>query len=298
MRKFLPYLLLLALFIGFGGCVIVSDSLDYRNDLSDYEAKKIVRKVFISQQTISRAALISNETLGSFIEYDGYSANRYNCSDSGYITLQLDDDGFSLNISSGDILNLNFYECAYEIPWYSQSRINGPVAITYHQYMHDYQSHISDFTIEFNHTALQALYGLERIDGILGVHLDQDYQRDILRLTLSSNHLVVENSSWEKQIFNNIVLDFTMDTYTNRYSYSYSGTLYSDYLGRLTFSTLIPLEGYGAHNPSRGSFKISNEHVSLTVIPVDDYYVDIRLENHFYPTKNRIIHTTWINIGL
>jgi hypothetical protein len=286
------------MFVGFGGCVIVNDTLDYRNDLSDYEAKKIVKKVLISQQTISKAALINNESLELFSAYDGYAANRYDCSENGYISLQLDGDGFAVNISTGDILNLNYYECTYATPWYSQSRINGPVAITYHQYMHDYQALVSDFTLTFNHTAIQSVYGLERIDGVLGVHLDQDYRRKQLQLTLSANHLVVENSNWERQTFNNIVLDFTMDTYNNRYRYSYSGTLYSDYLGTLTFSTLLPMEGYGDHNPAYGSFKISNEHVTLTVKPVDDYYVDIILDNHFYPTKNRIIRTTWINIGL
>jgi hypothetical protein len=298
MRKFMPYILLLSIFIGMGGCVIVNDTLDYRNDLSDYEAKKIVKKVLVSQQTIGMAALINNESLQTFSAYESYAYTRYECSESGYISLQIDGDGFAVNLSAGDILNLNYYDCAYERPWYSQSRINGPVTIDYHQYMHDYQSLVSDFTLTFNRTAIQSVYGLERIDGVLGVHLDQDYRHNQLQLTLSTNRLVVENSNWEREIFNNIVLDFMIDTYTNRYSYSYSGTLYSDYLGTLTFSTLTPMQGYGEHNPAYGSFKISNEHVSLTVKPVDDYYVDIILDNHLYPTKNRIIRTTWINIGL
>ncbi len=298
MRTYLPFLLFSILLFGFGGCIIVSDTLDYRNDLSDYEVKKIVRKIFVSRQTLTHAALIGNESFGQLSAYTAVPTERYTCGEQGYMTLRLQGDTLSFTLSAGDRLYLNYYACGFEMVWPGDgySRLNGAVSITWNQYMYDSEGEVADFTIDFDRAVLTAPSGMERLDGRVGVHLERDYRRSMLGLILSSNRLVVENSRREEQTFTNVVLDLHTDRTTMRYRYRYSGTLYSDYLGRLTFSTPVTLEGYGDRNPAYGRLTISNEHVRLTVRPVDDYYVDIVLENYIYPSRNRIIHTTWINL--
>jgi hypothetical protein len=38
--------------------------------------------------------------------------------------------------------------------------------------------------------------------------------------------------------------------------------------------------------------------MTLRILPVDDYYVDIVVRNSCDTYQNRTIHTTWLNIGL
>ena len=284
----------------FAGCIIVDDSLDYRNNLSDYEVKKIVRKVLLSQNSINRAGVVTSDGLEKIItSRSRYLHDRVPCNDGGYVTFTLSDGTVSLTLSTGDLLHIEYDDCSYTPLYYDQSRLNGSIDIHYNQNIEDYRRKLLDFTIDYYNTWLYSRYGTLRIDGTMGVHYDEDYERHELKLIFSSNRLVIDNRDrYDQDIFSNIVLHYTIDTTSTAYAYEYSGTLYNSYLGRLTFTTRDTMEGYGDQNPRRGRFEISNAHVTLTVIPIDNYYVDIDVENHYYVSQNRTIHTTWINIGL
>ncbi len=301
MKKAVLISLFVSVLIFFAGCIIVSDRLDYRHDLSDYEVKKIVRKVLLSQHTINRAGIITSDDLEKLIETRSLRAyyERLECDEGGYLTFTLSDGTFSLTLSPGIPYYFTYYDCRYAPLYFAPNRLNGAVEITYHQDIEDRYGKLLDFSIDYRDTYLETDTAAVRIAGRLGVHYDESYREHILSLIFSSTRLEIENSDYyHRDIFNNIVLDYTIDTQSYHYRYSYSGTLDNTYLGRLTFTTLIPMEGYGAHNPYYGRFKISNAHMDLLVIPRDDYYVDIVVENHYDTIQNHTIHTTWINIGL
>jgi hypothetical protein len=301
MKRALILSAFVSILILFAGCIITDDSLDYRNDLSDHEVKKIVRTVLLSQNSINRAGLITSDGLENLVRRNSryYNDNRLECSDGGYLTFTLFDDNFAITLETETPLHIDYYECLYAPLYYDASRLDGGMNIIYHQHTEDSYEKLLDFSIEYLDTYLYSSGTTIRIDGKLGVHYDEDYLRHQLALVFSANRLEIENRTYyDKDIFTNIVLEYHIDTNTYAYRYSYSGTLYNSYFGRLTFSTLTPMEGYGNHNPRIGRFKISNAHINLLVIPQDDYYVDIIVENHYYPSRNHTIHTTWLNIGL
>jgi len=293
--------ILLLTLLMLGGCVIQDDALDYRNDLTDYEIKKIVKEVLVSQNSINRAGIITSDGLQNIQtrtrSRDYY--DRYSCQNNGYATIRFFDGDFSLTFSSGDHFGIDYEDCAFS-PFYDDSnRINGSILLDINQNMQDYQNTLLDFGVSYIHTYFDTEFGKLYIDGDLGVHYDHHRYDNGLNITFTTNHLTIENNRfYEKEIFNNVVLDFFMDTYTLDYHYNYSGTLYSNYLGRLSFSTIDTMYGYKDQNPYKGEFKITNEHISLLVLPQDDYYVDIVVKNHYQPYENHTIHTTWINIGL
>lgn len=304
MRKFSQILILLWGLLFLDGCVIVEEPLDYRHGISDYEAKRIVRKVFLSQHSLADASLLTSVSFGSLLDdyaqihYDPY-ANRYGCDDRGYFTLQLGSDGLQLTIDSGDLLEIEYQTCQTELYSGFAPQLNGPVAITYHQNRLDRYSRMLDFTVTYHDALLTTLFGAYYLEGSIGVHYDEDMQRGMLALVLSSNRFQLYGDRYtQRDRFDNVVLDFTMDTISQRYRYNYSGTLYNSYLGRLTFSTFLPLEGIGDQNPATGELKIGNAQMRLIVTPLDDYYVDIQLISNSDPRENRTIHTTWLNIGL
>ncbi len=298
MQRIWHTLIVLWAFFLFGGCVIVDGSLDYRNNLSDYEAKKIVRKLFLSQESFIQAALLNSSGFSTILQtsYNPYET-RYSCLESGYFTLRISSDLTSVPEGT-DPLYLDYSECTYDTYLYPQSRLSGSVIFTYYQNMQDRYNKLLDFRVTYTHTYLYTSYGTRYLDGSVGIHYDEDYTRQLLRLTLSSSQLIIAESGYRDDRYENVVLDFTLDTHTGHYTYSYSGTLYNTYLGRLTYSTLAAMEGNNNGYPSYGEIKITNAHMSLIVRPLDDYYVDIEVRNHYYPGQNRIIHTTWINIGL
>ena len=298
-RRITAAVVLLVALIGIGGCVIVDDGLDYRHDLSDYEAKKIVRTVFLTQQSLGRAAMISARSTETIFDGDRYGeGNRYDCLSGGYLTLELGVDGLQLSLSAGDIVQLDYHQCLCDPLYAHESYLDGPVALTYHQSLSDSHERLYDVTLSYADTWLDTPTGGAWFDGRIGLHYDEDFDTRMHHLILSSDTLDIRRGSYASQRLYNIVLDFRMQRDTLHYRYDYSGTLYSDYLGRLTFSTLYPMEGYADRNPSAGLFKISNTTVTLKVRPIDDYYVDILLENRYDPSQNRTIHTTWMNIGL
>ena len=300
MKTFSTVILFLVTLFIFAGCIIQDDTLDYRNNLSDHEVKKIVREVLISQNSIGHAGLITSDGLDNLLQNrNRYLHERYECSDGGYASLTFGDDTFSFTITTGTLFELEYSNC-YETPlYYDRSGIDGSIEIIYHQNSEDYHTKLLDFSVHYLRTYLYTRLGEIYIDGEVGVHYDEDYDRHQLSVILSSSNLrIEERNTYENTIFNNIVLDFQIDTYSYIYNYNYSGTLYNSYLGTLSFTTIVPMRGYREKNPYSGRFKISNNHMSLTVIPQDDYYVDILVENHYYNNRNRVIHTTWINIGL
>ena len=284
----------------FAGCIIIDDSLDYRHDLSDYKVKKIVRKVLLSQNSINRAGVVTSDGLDQIItNRSRYLHDRVACNGGGYVTFTLSDGTVSLTLSAGDLLHIEYDDCSYTPLYYDQSRLDGSIDIQYNQNIEDYRTKLLDFTINYYDTYLYSHYGTLRIDGEVGVHYNEDYTLHELKLIFSSNRLVIDNRDrYDEDLFTNIVLNYTIETDTTAYAYEYSGTLDNDYFGRLTFTTRETMEGYGNKNPQRGRFEISNAHMTLTVIPINDYYVDIDVDNHYYASRNRTIHTTWINIGL
>ncbi len=297
MRSFVMFLFTL---ITFYGCKI-DGRLDYKNDLSDYEAKKIVREVLLSQHSISSAGLITSDGLNNLAKNrtrELYS-DRYSCQNSGYAAITLSEGDFSLTFSTDESFSINYYDCAFTPYYYDQTKLNGLINVTFHQDLYDYQDRLLDFSVSYVNTYLYSSFGKIYIDGDMGVRYDYNYYAQLLNVIFLSNHLLIETDNFiEKNIFSNIVLDFTMNTNNYIYSYKYSGTLYNSYLGNLTFTTPVTLVGYKDKNPYSGNFKISNDYMSIVVMPLDDYYVDIIIQNRYEYNQNRTIHTTWINLGL
>ncbi len=300
MRRHYTTVTMLLLLLFWQGCVFVADSLDYRNDLSDYEVKRIVRTVFLSQHALADAALLTSDSYSTLtISGDGYQTDSYACNEGGEIRFQIDNGGYSFSFSTGDLLHLSYDACAWDSYYDAPIRLSGPVDLTWYQDMQDRESRLIELAIDYRHAMLKNGYTTLWLDGELGLHYDLDNLAGILKVVLSSTQLRIDNSDvYGEDTYENIVLDFTMDTRDYAYSYSYHGTLFNSRLGRLTFSTLAPMRGYRDANPYSGTFKITNAHVTLRVIPVDDYYVDIVVRNSYDSYQNRTIRTTWLNIGL
>ncbi|RUM64506.1 MAG: hypothetical protein DSZ05_07455 [Sulfurospirillum sp.] len=300
MKRALILSAIVSVLVLFAGCIIIDDSLDYRSDLSDYEVKKIVRKVLVSQNSINRAGLVTSDGLEKLItNRSRYYDNRISCTEGGYITFTLSGGDLSVSFTTDTLLHIVYDDCRYRPFYYEQSRLNGSLDIRYNQRHEDARGKLLDFTIRYFDTSLYTKEGSVRINGEMGVHYDEAYWQHQLALVFSSNRLEIANRDYyERDIFTNIVLEYGIDTRTYHYTYHYSGTLYNSYLGTLSFTTLDAMQGYSNQNPQKGRFKISNAHVTLRVVPIDDYYVDIIVEGHDYTGQNRTIHTTWINIGL
>ncbi len=295
------FIILLFTMIFFYGCKIEGGP-DYKDDLSDYEVKKIVREVLSSQHSVNGAGLVTSDGINNLAKYkdqrDLYY-NRYGCQNSGYASITFSEGDFSLTFSADDSFSVNYHNCSFTPYYYDQTKLNGLIDITLHQDLYDYQNRLLDFSVNYTNIYLYTSFGQIYLDGDMGVLYDFDYFAQLLTVRFISNHLTIENSGFgEKNIFSNVVLDFTMNTESYLYSYKYSGGLYNDYLGYLTFSTPVTLIGYKDKNPYGGKFKIMNEYMSITVIPLDDYYVDIIVQNRYSYIRNRTIHTTWINLGL
>ncbi len=294
-------ILLLTLFM-LGGCVIQVDSLNYQNNISDYEVKKIVKEVLSSQNSINRAGIITSDGLQNLQrsrKSRDYFSNRYNCQNNGYATIHFEGSDFSLTFSSGDSFGIEYNDCTFEVPYFNSNRINGDISFDIFENIQDYQNTLLNFNVTYTDTHFNTNNTDIYFDGSLGVHYDLDNATQSLNITFSTNYLSIENSNfYQKDIFNDVVLDFHLDTVTLKYYYNYSGSLYNSYLGRLSFSTIEPMIGYKEYNPSSGIFKITNDYLQILVIPQDDYYVDIVVKNHNQPYQNHTIHTTWINIGL
>ena len=246
MKRALIFSAIVSVLVLFAGCIIIDDSLDYRNDLSDYEVKKIVREVLLSQNSINRAGVITSDGLERLVtRHSRYLDDRMACSEGGYITFKLTDGSFSLTLTTDDLLHIEYHDCLYTPLYYDQSRLNGSIELRYNQDTEDAYGKLLDFSIHYFDTNLYTRYGSIRIDGELGVHYDESYRSGELELIFSANRLVIENRTrYEKDIFTNIVLHYTIDTDTYAYAYRYSGTLYNTYLGRLTFTTLDDMRGY------------------------------------------------------
>ena len=300
MRNLYTTIILAMLLFLTQGCRFVAESLDYQNGLSDYEAGKIVRTVLLSQHTIADAALLSASgyrRMGP--SSDLYPNERYSCQDGGYIRFTFDEDGYSLTFESGDLIHLNYDTCRYHNYDDSTWLLNGPVDLTWYQDMEDSVNRVIELGITYHDAWLQNSYATAYLDGEIGLHYDEDYTSDRLQLVLTSDELRVRaNNATQSNTFENIVLDFSMNMSDYRYRYTYHGTLFNAYLGRLTFTTLSPIQGNRDDNPYRGELKITNAHMTLRVIPVDTYYVDIIVQNHYDTFENRTIHTTWRDIGL
>lgn len=294
--------ILLLTLLMLGGCVIQVDSLDYQNNVSDYEIKKIVKEVLSSQNDINRAGIITSDGLQNLQrthQSRDYFSNRYTCQDNGYATIRFEGSDFSLTFSSGDSFGIEYSDCSFIAPYYDENRINGTISFDIYQNMQDYQSTLLNFNVNYADTHFYTNNSDIYFDGSLGVHYDFDNPTENLNITFSTNYLSIENNHfYQKDTFNDVVLDFHLDTLTLQYRYNYSGSLYNSYLGRLSFSTIEPMQGYKDHNPSSGIFKITNKYIQILVIPQDDYYVDLIVKNRYQPYQNHTIHTTWINIGL
>ncbi len=298
MRKFYATLVILFTLLLLHGCVFVTESLDYRNDLSDYEVKKIVKTVFLSQHALADAALLATDGYTT-VTSERYPAERYACQEGGYIRFEIDQNGYALTFETGDLIRLAYDDCIYTTYYDDRSHLSGPIDITWYQDMADSANRLIELDIAYHNTWLKNRYTTLYLNGRIGVHYDEDYSRERLELVLSSDELRIQRSDFSgDDTYENIVLDFSMDTYSYAYRYSYHGTLFNSYLGRLTFTTLSPMRGYRDKNPFDGEFKITNAHMTLRVIPIDDYYVDIVVQNHYDSYENRTIHTTWMNIGL
>ena len=282
------------------GCLFIAESLDYRRDLSDYEVKRIVRRVLLSQHVIADAALATTDGYTQLYgAYTSYDTTRYSCRDGGYLRLEIGEGDYTFSFESGDLLHLTYDNCRCDACESEFDRLSGPVDIVWYQDSEDALQRVIELGITYHYADLYAPFTSVRLDGRIGLHYDRDYRRGILRLILSTNDLSLHGSDFgDDTRYENVVLDFTMDEASHAWRYSYSGTLFSSYLGRLTFTTLTPLEGYDAHNPDRGEFKITNAHMSLRVVPRGNGAVDIYVENHFDITQNRTIRTSWRDIGL
>lgn len=291
---------IVSILVLFAGCIIIDDSLDYRNDLSDYEVKKIVRTVLASQNTINRAGLVTSDGLGKIARQKSrYLNTNLSCDDGGYIAFSWQTGDFSATFITDSPLRLQYHECLYAPYYYDPYKVNGEIEIITHQFVDDYRNKLLDLTLHYYDTYLYTGSATIYLEGNIGVHYDYDYGSDYLAMVLTAPDFTIKNSSgYEKESFSNVVLNFQLDTLSQRYSYDYSGTLYNSYLGRLSFTTLEHMQGEGNRNPCAGRFKISNDDMSVIVVPYDDYYVDIYVDNRYHPSRNRRIHTTWINIGL
>ncbi len=292
MRDFIIFFFTLSIFYG---CTINSN-LDYARNISDFEVKKIVKEVLSSQNTIGAAGLITSDGLSEIAKWNktrDFFNDRYTLQNDGYASITLNEDDFSLTFSANESLNINYYDCAFKPYYYDQTRLNGIVDITLNHDLYDYQNRLLDFSVRYLNTYLYTDFGEIRINGSMGVRYDYDHYQNLLSVLFLTNTLSIESDT-----FTNISLDFTMNTDSYIYDYKYSGTLYNEYLGNLTFFTPVNLVGYKDKNPYSGRFKILNDYIDILVIVLDDYYVDIIVREKNDAFKRRTIHTTWINLGL
>jgi hypothetical protein len=232
MKKAFYISLIVSIFVLFAGCIVTDDTLDYRNDLSDYEVKKIVQKVLLSQNSINRAGLVASDGLENLTQRSGRAYNDpFSCTDGGYLTLTYADGSLAMSLQTEVPLYLGYYDCSYAPYYYEPSRLNGQINLITHQNIIDTYTHLLDVTLCYDNTYLYTGYDTLYLDGDVGVHYDMDYYNNYLTLVVSAPDLYMQSHvTHENDRYSNIVLNFQLDTLHEYYTYDYSGTLYNNYL--------------------------------------------------------------------
>ena len=126
---------------------------------------------------------------------------------------------------------------------------------------------------------------------------DSHTQEDILSLQLHVGNISLVGYGYNRFTLSDIELDFDLDTLTQDYIYDYSGYIYDDYHDRYHFQTTRPFVGNGHENPYKGIMKVEGNTQNITVIVLDEQRVDIKVYDHYDSYHDKIIHTSWKELG-
>ena len=123
----------------------------------------------------------------------------------------------------------------------------------------------------------------------------EDRLMNTLYLEVSSDYLKIYD--YQTLILKDTKLEFFMDLDNFRYEYNYDGWLYDQNFGNLYFKTLSTFIGKANNNPYSGKMLIKKDGMSIYVDVVDSINVDITLDYESDGLHDKVIYTTWAELG-
>jgi len=136
------------------------------------------------------------------------------------------------------------------------------------------------------------IYRLENI------YHDRQLVDGIQSLKLHIGNAFMRGYQNDRLTMSDVSLDFDLDTRTHDYVYDYKGYIYDEYHDRYYFNTSIPFVGNATINPYKGLLEIEGQRERIIVQVLDAYSLDISVYDDFDSYQDRVIHTTWKELGL
>jgi hypothetical protein len=273
------------IFTIFTGCAI-----EDTQTISQYDAKLIVSNVLRSQHSLNESAMMTSTSLctinGTNNTY--YMQDYYHPESS--LSVILNGYNESIYIDTNSYFSLNYTDTLY-----NYNHVNGIINININN-PSGYNNNNLNYLATYNDTNIYSNDYNYLINGAVGVKVDLDTINNDITLHYSTDALRLYNNIGRDTYLRDTTLDFYMNLYNNRYTYSYSGNLALSRWDNIYFQTTMPFIGYSSLNPYQGSMKIIIRSQTIFIDVIDANFLNIRLS---YPNSNSYvtIRTNWRELG-